>query len=160
MRSATWIRTSWSANTRPLRHRGFRICSDPESLGLFHLEKASGGTPQFSFYYTLFRSKADDMPPNGFLAPLLDVRLPDGLGITFDEQMVGSYLAGFAVPAGRQGDLEVEAKASGSETPAGIVDCSFQVHMTVRDLNEFFASPQHEADLRGTIHFGSFLGSG
>jgi len=50
----------------------------PESLGLFHLEKASGGTPQFSFYYTAVRSKADDMPPNGFLAPLLDVRLPDG----------------------------------------------------------------------------------
>jgi len=51
----------------------------PESLGLFHLGEGERRTPQFSFYYTLFRSKADDMPPNGFLAPLLDVRLPDGL---------------------------------------------------------------------------------
>jgi hypothetical protein len=132
----------------------------PDSLGVFHLETSSGGTPQFSFYYTLFRSKDRDMPPSGFLEPLLDVRLPDGLGMTFDEQMVGVYFAGFAVPGGRQGDLQIEAKASVSEKPAGSVDCSFQVHMTIRDLNEFLASPEHEASLSGTIHFGNFGGAG
>jgi len=48
--------------------------------------------------------------------------------MTFDEQMVGSYLAGSTVPAGRQGDIEVEAKAFASERPAGSVDAAFRSH--------------------------------
>jgi len=76
--------------------------------------------------------------------------------MTFDEQMVGSYLAG-SPSAGRQGDIEVEAKAFASERPAGASIAAFRSTLTVRDLNEFFASPEHEADLRGTIHFGNFL---
>ncbi len=46
----------------------------------------------------------------GFLAPLLDLRLPDGLGMTFDEEMDGVYLPGVHVPPGRQGDLELDSK--------------------------------------------------
>ncbi|HEV2495479.1 MAG TPA: GMC family oxidoreductase [Terriglobia bacterium] len=132
----------------------------PGSLGLFHQETSSGGTPQFSFYYTLRRSNTDDLPANAFLEPLLDVRLPDGLGMTFDEQMVGFYFPGFFVPAGRGGDLQIEDKVAGSDNPPGSVDSSFQVHMTIRDLNEFFTSPEHEAELSGTIHFGDFAGKG
>lgn len=132
----------------------------PNSLGLFHLEKSSGGTDQFSFLYTLTRSQSDAMPPSPFLAPLLDVRLPSGAGMTFDEQMVGFYFTGFSVPATRQGDLGIEARVGDSDNPPGSVACSFQVHMTIRDLSEFFASSEHEAQLSGSIHFGNFNGQG
>ena len=132
----------------------------PNSLGLFHLEKSSGGTDQFSFLYTLTRSRSDEMPPSPFLAPLLDIRLPDGTGMTFNEQMVGFYFSGFSVPVTRQGDLGIEARVGDSDNPPSSVDCSFQVHMTIRDLNEFFASPEHEAQLSGSIHFGHFDGQG
>ncbi len=130
------------------------------SLGLFHLEKSSGGTDQFSFLYTLTRSKSDAMPASPFLAPLLKIRLPVGTGMTFDEEMVGFYFAGFSVPMTRQGDIGIEARVGGSGNPPGSVECGFQVHMTIRDLGEFFASPEHEAELSGSIHFGNFNGQG
>jgi hypothetical protein len=78
----------------------------------------------------------------------------------FDEQMVGFFFAGFSVPAGRVGDLQIEARVPASRTPAGGVSCSFQVHMFIRDLNEFFEGAEHEAQLSGTIQFGDFPGQG
>jgi GMC oxidoreductase len=132
----------------------------PDSLGLFHLETRSGGSPQFSLYYALRRSKSDELPATAFLEPLLDIRLPDGLGMTFAEEMVGSYLPGLSVPAGREGDLAIEAKIPATGQPAGSVECSFQVRMNVQDLNEFLESPEHEARVEGTIHFGDFAGHG
>ncbi|MCP5118558.1 MAG: hypothetical protein GY953_47705, partial [bacterium] len=39
-------------------------------------------------------------------------------------------------------------------------DISFQVRMTVADLNEFIEGAAHEARLSGTITFGQFEGSG
>ncbi len=57
------------------------------------------------------RSKLDQLPATGFLQPFLDIRLPDGLSMTFDEEMVGYYFPGFSVPAGREGDLEIENKS-------------------------------------------------
>ncbi len=129
----------------------------PSSIGLFQLESGAGGAPQFSFYYTLRRSGPDKPPPSPFLAPLLDVRLPDGLGMTFDEEMTGHYFPGFLPPPGFEGDGAIEARVSGPEQK---LPCSFQVRMTVRDLNEFFESPEHEARMRGTIHFGDFGGQG
>ncbi len=126
------------------------------SLGLFRLEKSSGGTDQFSFLYTLTRSQSDQMPASPFLAPLLDIRLPSGTGMTFHEEMVGFYFSGFSVPVTRPGDLGIEARVGNSGKPPGGVDCSFQVHMTIRDLSEFFSSPEHEAQLSGSIHFGNF----
>ncbi|MBI3329905.1 MAG: GMC family oxidoreductase, partial [Nitrospinae bacterium] len=132
----------------------------PNSLGLFHQETSSGGTPQFSFYYTLRRSTLGELPATGFLKPVLDLRMADGLGMTFAEEMVGHYLPGLSVPAGREGDLEIEGKVPAKGQPEGGVDCSFQVRMTIRDLNEFLESAEHEARLEGTIHFGDFAGQG
>jgi cholesterol oxidase len=132
----------------------------PNSLGLIQQETSIGGTPQFSFYYTLRRSTLDQLPATGFLQPLLDIRLPEGLGMTFDEEMVGYYFPGFSVPAGRPGDLEIENRVPASGQPQEAVDCSFQVHMTVRDLTEFFEGTEHEARLEGIIHFGDFAGQG
>jgi hypothetical protein len=100
------------------------------------------------------------MPATVFLEPLLDVRLPDGLHMEFDEEMSGYFFPGFSVPAGRSGDLQIEARVQTATSPAGAVACSFQVHMLIRDLNEFFEGTEHEAQLSGTIRFGDFLGQG
>ncbi|MEW6735950.1 MAG: GMC family oxidoreductase [Acidobacteriota bacterium] len=132
----------------------------PQSLGLFHPDVSIGGTPQFSFYYTLRRSDLNELPATVFLQPLLDIRLPDGLGMKFDEEMVGHFFPGFAVPPGRAGDLEIEAKVPVNGQPLDAVASSFQVRMKIADLNEFIESPQHEARLKGTLHFGDFLGQG
>jgi hypothetical protein len=132
----------------------------PGSLGVIQLENGDSGIPRFSFYYTLRRSRLDELPATSFLQPLLDVRLPDGLGMGFDEEMTGYYFPGFVPPAGSDGDHQIESKASGTQPPQGGVACSFQAHMTVRELNEFFESPEHEARLSGTIHFGDFGGRG
>jgi cholesterol oxidase len=129
----------------------------PGSLGLFQFEAGPGGAQQFSFYYTLRRSRPGASPVSPFLAPLLDVRLPAGLGMTFDEEMTGHYFPGFAPQQGNDGDAEIEARASGPEAKQ---PCSFQARMTVRDLNEFFESPEHEAAIQGTIDFGDFGGQG
>jgi cholesterol oxidase len=139
---------------------GFMDFFGPDSLGLFHLENSPGGAPQFSFYYTLRRSQPGQLPATGFLQPLLNIRLPDGLGMTFDEEMVGFYFPGLSVPADRRGDLGIEAKAPTSALPPGAVDCRFQVRMTIRDLNEFIEGSEHEASLDGTIHFADFAGKG
>jgi cholesterol oxidase len=132
----------------------------PQSLGLFHQETSSGGTPQFSLYYTLRRSQLTGMPATGFLAPLLDIRLPDGLGMTFDEEMEGYYFPGVSLPAGRTGDLQINGRIPTSGKPAGASEFSFQATMNVRDLNEFFENPEHEAELSGTVHFGDWRGKG
>jgi cholesterol oxidase len=132
----------------------------PDSLGLFQLETGSGGSPQFSFYYTLRRSKTTELPATVFLEPLLDIRLPDGVGMTFAEEMVGYYFPGLSVPTGRDGDLQIEARIHASGQPAGSVDCGFQGRMLIADLNEFLESSEHEAQVEGTIHFGDFAGQG
>ena len=62
------------------------------SLGLFHTE--AGG--QFGFYYMLTRAAGTELPTNTLLRPFLDAQLPDGVGMTFDEQMVGWYFPGRA----------------------------------------------------------------
>ena len=127
----------------------------PNSLGLFHQETAPDGSPRFSFFYSLLRSKRTDTPPVAFLRPLLDVRLPDGLGMTFDEQMSGRYFPGFSVPAGPDGEKQLETR-----DPAQGVECSFKARATVRDLNEYYEGTEHENRLAGTIHFGDFNGRG
>jgi hypothetical protein len=139
---------------------GYLELFGPDSLGLFHRETGPGGSPRFSFYYTLRRSQLGQLPATGFLQPLLNIRLPDGLGMTFDEEMVGFYFPGLSFPAGRRGDLNIEAKVPTSALPPGAVDCSFQVRMTIRDLNEFIEGSEHEASLDGTIHFADFAGKG
>ncbi len=123
------------------------------SLGLFHTE--TGG--QFGFYYMLSRSAGASLPVNSLLRPFLDVQLPDGVGMTFDEEMVGWYFPGASTPApGRDGDLTIGARIPASGTPAGAVTCQFNVQMTIGDVNEFVDGYEHEAQLKGTITFGQF----
>ncbi len=72
------------------------------SLGLFHTE--TGG--EFGFYYMLTRATQAALPTNTLLSPFLDVQLPDGVGMNFDEEMVGWYFPGASTSApGREGDL-------------------------------------------------------
>jgi len=125
------------------------------SLGLFHAE--TGG--QFGFYYMLTRMAGAELPANTLLRPFLDVQLPDGIGMTFDEEMVGWYFPGAGTPApGRAGDLTIGARIPASGAPAGAVTCQFDVAMTVADVNEFMDGYEHEAVLKGTISFGQFGG--
>ena len=125
------------------------------TLGLFHTE--AGG--QFGFYYTLTRVAAQQLPTNSLLQPFLDAQLPDGVGMTFDEEMAGWYFPGQSTPApGRAGDLTIGGRIPASGDPAGAVACSFDVRMTVRDVNEFIDGYAHEAGMDGTITFGQFAG--
>jgi len=130
--------------------------NDDLSLGIFHT--ATGG--QFGFYYMLTKTEKAALPTNTLLSPFLDVNLPDGLGMTFSEEMVGWYFEGSTTPtADRAGDLTIAQRIPQTGTPAGGVDCKFDVNMTVRDVNEFIDGLEHEAELQGTITFGQFLGA-
>jgi cholesterol oxidase len=125
------------------------------SLGLFHSE--AGG--QFGFYYVLTRATAAQLSTNSLLKPFLDVQLPDGVGMTFDEEMVGWYFPGMPTPSpGHEGDLTIAKRIPASGDPTGAVACHFNVRMTVRDVNEFVDGYEHEAQLKGTISFGNFAG--
>jgi cholesterol oxidase len=122
------------------------------SLGLFHTE-ADGN---FGFYYTLTRAAEKELPTNTVLKPFLDVQLPDGVAMTFDETMDGWYFAGQPTPApGRDGDLTI----SGRNTD-GVPTCVFDGRMVIRDVNEFVDGYEHEAAIEGTISFGAFEGQG
>jgi cholesterol oxidase len=124
------------------------------SLGLFHTE--AGG--KFGFYYLLTRAGAN-LPTNALLQPFLDAQLPDGIGMTFDEDMVGWYFPGIFTPApGREGDVTLDANIPAKGTPAGAVTCQFHARMTIRDVNEFIDGYEHEAQLSGTITFGELDG--
>jgi hypothetical protein len=126
------------------------------SLGLFHTE-ASG---QFGFYYMLTRMAAAKLPTNTLLQPFLDAQLPDGVGMTFDEEMVGWYFPEIGTPEpGRDGDLTIANRIPASGTPAGAVTCQFDAHMVVQNVNEFVDGYEHEAQIQGAITFGQFAGS-
>jgi len=130
--------------------------NDDLSLGVFHA--AAGG--QFGFYYMLTKAEKRALPTEALFSPFLDVYLPDGLSMTFNEEMVGWYFEGATTPApGRAGDLTIAQRIPKTGTPAGGVDCKFDVQMTARDVNEFIDGPEHEAEMQGTITFGKFLGA-
>ena len=125
------------------------------SLGLFHTE--AGG--DFGFYYMLTRAAQAALPENTLLRPFLDVQLPDGIGMTFDEEMVGWYFQGATTPGpGRDGDLTIESLIPATGTPAGAVTCQFNARMTIGDVNEFIDGYEHEAQIGGSISFGQFGG--
>ncbi|MGH9431621.1 MAG: hypothetical protein ACRD3T_08765, partial [Terriglobia bacterium] len=126
-----------------------------QSLGLFHSEQNG----EFGFCYMISRTDQKSLPTNTVLRPFLDVYLPDGLGMTFDEEMVGWYFEGATTPTpDRAGDLTIASRIPASGTPAGAAACKFDVHMTVADLNEFIDGPEHEASISGTITFDRFQG--
>jgi len=109
-----------------------------QSFGLFHSE--AGG--KFGFYYVLTRAATNEFPTNTVLSPFLNVQLPDGVGMTFDEEMVGSYYPG-------------EPADAVSE-----VACKFDGRMVIRDVNDFVDGYEHEAQIKGTVSFGDFEGQG
>ena len=128
---------------------------DNLSLGIFHSD-ASGN---FGFYYMLTRTDMKALPTETLLRPFLDVYLPDGLSLTFSEEMVGWYFEGATTPApGRAGDLTIANLIPASGKPGTGVDCKFDVKMTARDINEFIDAPEHEAQMQGSITFAKFLG--
>jgi cholesterol oxidase len=125
------------------------------NFGLFHT--AAGG--QFGFYYMLTRVAGKQLPTNTLWRPYLDTQLPDGVGMTFNEQMVGWYFPGQGTPApGKAGDLTMAQRIPASGDPPGAVPCSFAATMTIRDVNEFVDGYEHEAQMSGTISFGQFDG--
>ncbi len=125
------------------------------SFGLFHT--VAGG--QFGCYYMLTRVTQSEMPTDTLLKPFLEVQLPDGIGMTLDEQMVGWYFPGGVTPApGRAGDLTIDGRVPATGDPTGAVPCQFDVRITIGDINEFIDGYQHEAQLKGAISFGQFAG--
>ncbi|MCC6861599.1 MAG: GMC family oxidoreductase [Bryobacterales bacterium] len=125
-------------------------------LGLLHAVPDSNS---FGLYYTLSRTGEKALGASPLLAPFLDARLPDGIGLTFDETMTGWYFEGASAPEpGKQGDLRIAGRIPPSGAPEGGVECSFQVRMTVRDVNEFIDGLAHEAGISGTIRFARFHG--
>lgn len=125
------------------------------SLGLFHTQ-ANG---QFGFYYTLTRMTQKELPSNTLLKPFLDVQLPDGVGMLFDEQMKGWYFPGAFTPtSGRDGDLTIGDRIPASGDPAGAFSCVFDGGMTIADVNEFIDGFAHEATVKGSMTFGEFEG--
>jgi cholesterol oxidase len=127
------------------------------NLGIFHTVP---GTNEFGFYYTLSRVGQGALPTVSLLQPFLDVQLPDGVGMEFDETMVGFYFDGASTPVpGRAGDLTIADRIPASGDPADAVACSFQGHMDIRDVNEFIDGAAHEAALKGSITFGRFDGA-
>lgn len=115
------------------------------SLGLFHVEETEQGR-RFGFYYLLHRTKGRDVPANRLLRPLLETRLPEGVGMTFEETMTGWFHAsGRPAWEGRAGDA---------------AELSFNVRMRIADVNDFIEGAEHEAQLEGTIRFSSFEGAG
>jgi hypothetical protein len=123
------------------------------SLGLFHSE--AGG--QFGFYYLLTRVAGKELATNTLLSPFLDVQLPDGVGMTFNEEMVGWYFPGQPTPGpGKDGDLTIAARIPATGTPAGAVACQFDAQMVMRDVNDFVDGLEHQATIQGTIQFDNF----
>lgn len=126
-----------------------------DSLGVFHREQEADGDVRFGFKYWLRRSTLTDTPTSGFLRPLLDVRLPEKTGMSFTEEMKGSYFADFVPPAGADGDKQIEAKPA-----AEGIECNWDMQISARDFNEFIEGWDHEARIDGTVRFANFNNQG
>ena len=128
------------------------------SLGLLHVD--SNGGKRFGFYYTLARTNRSQIASNRLLSPFLDIQLPAGLGMTFDEEMVGWYWqAEFTGQPGSQGDLAIAERLQGDRKPEGADACTLRLRLSVRDMNEFIDGAAHEAQASGTITFEHFEGA-
>src|SRR5260370_9700135 len=57
------------------------------SLGILHTETGADGSKSAGLYYTITRVDLKEIPTNPLLKPFLDVELPDGVGMAFDEEM-------------------------------------------------------------------------
>ncbi|HQR32889.1 MAG TPA: GMC family oxidoreductase [Blastocatellia bacterium] len=126
-----------------------------DSLGIFQREQEADGDVRFGFKYWLSRSTLTDTPVSGFMRPVLDVRLPEKTGLTFDEEMKGFYYHGYTPPAGADGDRQIEAKSSAEGTA-----CELNLRVSARDFNEFIEGWDHEMRIDGDIRFANFNGQG
>ncbi len=126
-----------------------------DSLGIFQREQEADGNVRFGFKYWLRRSTLTDTPVSGFMRPVLDVRLPEKTGLTFDEEMKGFYYHGYTPPAGADGDRQIEAKSSAEGTA-----CELNLRLSARDFNEFIEGWDHEMRIDGDIRFANFNGQG
>jgi cholesterol oxidase len=140
---------------------GIAALAGASSLGIFHTETGADQSKRFGFYYLLSRVEGKQLPTTALLRPFLDVNLPDGVGLTFDEEMVGWYFEGTSMPEeGRAGDLTIADRIPASGNPQGAAECKFNARMVVKDLNEFVDGLEHEAQIKGTISFSRFQGAG
>jgi cholesterol oxidase len=130
------------------------------SLGIFHTEARDEGGSRLGFFYTLSRAGQERFPTNRLLAPFLDVHLPAGLGMTFDEEMVGWYFPGQPLDGeGRDAAVALGRRIPLRGAPEGATACGFNLRLTVGDLNDFIEGPAHEARPSGSIRFDSFEGT-
>jgi hypothetical protein len=129
-----------------------------QAFGVLQFEGESG---QVGFRYLLTRAEDASFPTNALLRPYLDVSLPDGLGMTFDEEMAGWYFEGSHTSAeGRDGDLAIAGLVASMEDNPDKSACSFRARMTIKDLNEFIDGVEHEAAITGSISFDRLRGRG
>ncbi len=131
------------------------------SLGIFLQEKVEDESrPRFGYYYLLTRTTMKEFPTNSLLRPSLDVQLPAGTGLEFDEEMVGWYFPDQPVPTNdRAGDMTLRQRVPAQGAPANAVACSFKMTMSAGDINEFVDGAEHEARGSGKISFGEFQGA-
>ncbi len=110
------------------------------SLSLSQTELIDGR--KYTGYYFLLTRGTEPSQSPSIWDHLLDVTVPAGIGMTFDEQMDGWYAPG-------TGDAAVEGGAS---------NCRFSLSITVRELNEFVEGTEHEAGVNGTVEFDELDG--
>ena len=115
----------------------------PLSAGLIQVEPTDDGLARFCFYYTLKRTSLVKFASRGVLDRILKLKL--GVGLHFDEKMVGPYC---------EGKLKDPQELKIGKHP----ECQFNVRITIKDLDEFVASKDHQAELTGTIQFEEFNG--
>lgn len=128
------------------------------SLGLLHTEAREDGRLRLGFHYTLSRSGRERFPTNRLLTPFLDVHLPAGLGMWFDEEMVGWYFPGEPIEPGPAGARALKRRVPLGGAPDGAVACGFNLRLAINDLNDFIENPAHEARPSGTVRFDRFGG--
>jgi cholesterol oxidase len=111
-----------------------------------------------SFRYILSRPGSPGMAGPTLLQQYLDIRLPDGIGVSYQEEYTGDYVSGTSQNRGREADLALaERFLSGAGSPGNASPCTVRLTATITDVNDFVESGiAHEALLRGTISFANF----
>ena len=137
---------------------GISSLAENQAFGVILFDRETG---RAGFRYILTRVDDARLPTISLLQPYLEVSLPDGLGMTFDEQMQGWFFEGSHTPVeGRQGDLAIADLVASHELNPEKTACSFKARMTIKDVNEFIDGGEHEAGISGSISFDSLRGRG
>jgi len=124
--------------------------------GILHVETGADGRRDLCCRYVLARAGSLEY---SILQAFLDVHLPDGVGMSWNEEFYGWYFPGVSTSTpGREVDRRLAERFSASGKPHGAVSCSLRVRINVTDLNEFIDGVGHEARLAGTLAFAEFEG--